>query len=170
MSEPEEVKEEIKEETVEQRRARFLANYQSVIEKDQKRMAENAASEQRPFGRAYLSLDPFNRSNNVQVEEEKKSQDATYLVDRNAKGKSHSEHLRAQIRRNVIEFGYSTQKVDEVFQDVKELPDSLIKAFYDMTRADIKERISKDEDFKDLQQRKAEGNCEKSYLEDLEKL
>lgn len=65
MSEPEDGKEEVKEETVEQKRARFLANYQSVIEKDQKRMAENSAADQRPFGRAYLSLDPFNRSNNV---------------------------------------------------------------------------------------------------------
>lgn len=110
-------------------------------------MEESSDQSQRPFGRAYLSLDPFNKSNNIQVEEEKKSQDATYLVDRNAKGKTPGEYLRASIRRNVIEHGYSTQKVDEVFKDVQELPESLVKAFYDMTRSDIKDRISSDSDY-----------------------
>jgi hypothetical protein len=57
-----------------------LKKWQATIDNDIEVMAENP--EQRPLSRAYLSLDPVNKSNNKNVEEEKKdAETGGYLTD-----------------------------------------------------------------------------------------
>eukprot|EP00347_Sterkiella_histriomuscorum_P022410 403338593 len=158
-----EVDEEEKVETQEQKRERFLQNYQSIISKDQE-IIQNQ-DEQNPLSRAYLSLCPVNKSQNIQVEEEKQTQETSnYLIDRTSKGKTPAEYLRAQIRRTLIEFGYPSAKVDEVLSDVKEMPETLVQSYFNMLKQDIKERLADDEDYQDL---KIRGD---SHIQELNKL
>ena len=57
------------------------------------------------------------------------------------------EHVRAKIRANIINGGYPTMKVDEVFSNIDKLPDSLVQAYYDMITEDLKDRLKNDPDY-----------------------
>ena len=57
------------------------------------------------------------------------------------------------IRRNLIEIGYPSAKVDEVLGGITSLPESLASSYFEMLRSDIRERIQEDEDFLDARQR-----------------
>ena len=72
--------------------------------------------------------------------------------------------LRLTIRRNLIEIGYPSAKVDEVLGGISSLPESLVNSYYEMLRADIKDRAQNDEDFLDAKQR---GSKQFADLEQL---
>lgn len=69
------------------------------------------------------------------------------------------------IRRNLIQTGYPSARVDEVMATVHEMPESLVKAYYDMVREDIKERLRNDPDYQEKS-----GSDGKSPYEYLDKL
>lgn len=132
--------EEVKEETPEIKKQRFYSKWQATIEEDQKEMEQ--MQEQRPLSRAYLSLCPATRSTNKTVQDEKKGH-ADYLVDDPMKKNPHfkEEFVRQKIRRNLMDAGYPQAKVDEVMGTVQGMPESLVTAYFDMLKEDIKHRL-----------------------------
>ena len=84
---------------------------------------------QRPISRAYLSVCPANRAQNKTVQEEK-NKTVDYMADITKKNANFKEeHVRAKIRSSIINSGYPTMKVDEVFSNIDKLPDSLVQAY-----------------------------------------
>ena len=75
------------------------------------------------------------------------------------------EQVRSRIRSNIISAGFPTMKVDEVFGNIDRLPESLVKAYYDMIVEDLKERVRKDPDYQNNK-----GPDGKSPFEFLDKL
>jgi hypothetical protein len=61
--------------------------------------------------------------------------------------------LRMTIRKNLIEIGYPSAKVDEVLGGITSIPESLVNSYFEMLRSDIRERVQEDEDFLDARQR-----------------
>lgn len=53
------------------------------------------------------------------------------------------------IRGNLLSAGYPQVKVDEVMGNISTLPESLVGAYYEMLREDVKERIEKDPDYQE---------------------
>ena len=51
------------------------------------------------------------------------------------------------IRGNLLSAGYPQVKVDEVMGNISTLPESLVGAYYEMLREDVKDRIENDPDY-----------------------
>ena len=138
--------EEEKDESPEARKRRFMTKWDKVIEQDVEAMAQRDST-QRPLSRAYLSLCPANRASNKQVQEER----ATH-VDYLAKGQKENfkeNNVRQVLRGALTKAGFPSAKVDEVMSNVEALPDSLVSAYYNMVREEIRERLRVDDDFKE---------------------
>lgn len=101
--------------------------------------------DQRPLSRAYLSICPFNKGENQNAEEQKQSQQA-YQKDK-AQQKTKDKLVREKIRRSLIDSGFPTAKVDEVFKDTIEIPPKLVDSYLKMVRENIKERLENDDDY-----------------------
>lgn len=67
MQEEEDNQEEAKNESPEEKRARFFKKWDQVIKQDVEEIQQNGPVQQRPLSRAYLSLCPANRASNKQV-------------------------------------------------------------------------------------------------------
>jgi hypothetical protein len=74
------------------------------------------------------------------------------------------DHVRQRIRRNIIDAGFPSAKVDEVMSNVHNLPETLVQAYYNMVRDDIKTRIQSDEDY---QEKKNEPKKPYEYLDKI---
>ena len=46
--------------------------------------------------------------------------------------------MRARVRSNLMTAGFPQLKVDEVLGNIDKLPDSLVEAYYEMVREDLK--------------------------------
>jgi len=57
--------------------------------------------------------------------------------------------VRQVLRSALTKAGFPSAKVDEVMSNVESLPDSLVSAYYNMAREEIRERLRLDEDFKE---------------------
>lgn len=133
--------EEVKEETLEVKRERFLSKWETTIEQDQKLMTEQQP--QRPLSRAYLSLCPFGRTQNKQVMDEKRSGTDYILEDPSTKKVNYKEdHVKQKIRKNLLDAGYPQAMVSQVMDKVQSLPESLVEAYYLMVKDDFKKRLS----------------------------
>jgi len=53
----------------------------------------------------------------------------------------------------VIEAGYPSAKVDEVFKGIPEVPKNLEELFFGMLKENLKERIAEDVDFKEKKEK-----------------
>lgn len=67
--------------------------------------------------------------------------------------------VRDRIRRSLIDSGYPTAKVDEVFKEVEKIPDELVESYVELLKENVKERLDIDEDYKD-----AKNNSKYEYL------
>ena len=56
----------------------------------------------------------------------------------------------------MIDCGYPSQKVDEVFKTIVDMPPELVDSYYEMVKDNVKLRVSKDQDYQD--QKKAGKN------------
>ena len=95
------MKEEEKEETPEDKRARFMNKWQSVINKDVEQMNAHPPV-QRPLSRAYLSICPVAKLQNKQAQDEK-NQSIDYL---STKVGDKETHVRARVRANLMSSGF----------------------------------------------------------------
>lgn len=106
--------------------------------------------QQRPLSRAYLSLCPFNKLYHSNKEEDKSGAKA-YSADKFKPGKlGKTGNLKEKIRMALIDSGYPSAKVDDVFKEVSEMPSELVESYYEMLKENIKQRLHKDPDFKDI--------------------
>jgi hypothetical protein len=55
--------------------------------------------------------------------------------------------VRQVLRGALTKVGFPSAKVDEVMSSVEALPDSLVSAYYDMVRDEIRDRLRQDDDF-----------------------
>jgi hypothetical protein len=61
--------------------------------------------------------------------------------------------------------GFPQLKVDEVLGNIEKLPDSLVEAYYEMVREDLKQRTSNDPDYRE--KKRQDGSTPYEYLDRL---
>ena len=116
---------------------------------------------QRPLSRAYLSICPVSKAQNKQAQDEKNKQ-----IDYLANKMSHKEQsLKARIRSNLMTAGFPQLKVDEVLGNIDKLPDSLVEAYYEMVKEDLKLRTQNDPDYRN--KKRSDGSTSYEYLDRL---
>lgn len=58
--------------------------------------------------------------------------------------------MKDKIRKSLIDSGFATAKVDEVFKDLDKLPEELVNSYIDMSKQEVKDRLAKDEDYQEI--------------------
>mmetsp|Transcript_29498 Transcript_29498/g.28650 ORF Transcript_29498/g.28650 Transcript_29498/m.28650 type:complete len:118 (-) Transcript_29498:82-435(-) len=102
----------------------------------------------KPLSRAYLSLCPMHKSDNKLAAEEQKLSDVYHRDFANRMKKTRNQYLRDEIRNHLIESGYPSQKVDETFKRVKEIPKGLEDAFFALMEEYMKKIGDADQDLR----------------------
>jgi hypothetical protein len=134
--------EESKNESPEIVRQRILKKYEKLLEEDVK--SQEQMPQQAPHSRAYQSLCPFKmaEANGKNQEEISKS------------SKTPEYHIKELIRKNLCETGFPSAKVDECVKSAVAPGEDLFKAYYDMLKGDIKDRLRDDKDYGEARDKK----------------
>ena len=72
--------------------------------------------------------------------------------------------VKDKITRSLIDTGYPSAKVDEVFKDITDLPQSLVDSYLKMCRENFKEILENNDDYQDI---KTKGGKQYPHLDKL---
>mmetsp|Transcript_29793 Transcript_29793/g.22093 ORF Transcript_29793/g.22093 Transcript_29793/m.22093 type:complete len:107 (-) Transcript_29793:41-361(-) len=88
----------------------------------------------------------MSRAENKLIEEEIKLSDRYHLDISKRPTKNREQYLREEIRNDLVDSGYPSQKVDEVFKRVKALPQKLVDSYFAMLDESVRTAIKDNED------------------------
>ena len=112
-----------------------MATFGPHIEEDMKIGAN--IPQQKPFSKSYQELG----SNSASA---KPTQEA---IAKAPSAPSKEIIVREKVRRSLIDGGYASAKVDEVMKGIASIPESLVNAYFEMVKEDVKNRTKVDSDY-----------------------